>query len=338
MAVTIKDIAKKVGVSPSTVSRVLNGNSVISKETQDKIMEAIALMDYHPNSLARNFANGSTYSIGMVIDAQDDITFSNAFFNRSVYAIERVVQEKGYSLLITSNGKKGMNSAVEKLVLERKADGIILPSSLATKKMIQTLKKNKFPFIILGEPTIDKTNTSWVDINNEMGAENATDHLIKCGYKNIGFILENQTTIFAQKRVMGYKNSLSKNNAGYDEGLIRECGDAVENAYEITKEFLAKANRPDAILCANNAIAYQVLRATKECGLSVPNEIGIMTFDNYPFAEYMDPPLSAVDVDTYQLGEQAALALFRMINDENADNQQTVIATKLLIRESTNRA
>lgn len=335
MAVTIKDIAKKVGVAPSTVSRVINGNAVISQETKDKIMKVMEEMEYHPNSLARNFANGSTYAIGLVIDASDDNTFSNAFFNRSVYAIETVVQENGYNLLITNDREDDKHSLVEKLVFEKKVDGIILPSSSATPKLIQTLRKSNFPFIILGEPENGKNETSWVDVNNALGSELAVKHLFQNGYNNIAFISENLTTVFARNRIEGYEKALEEKGYEIRADFVRNCDGKVKNSFEITKELLKLTEKPDGILCSNNEIAYHVLRALKEQKVTTPNEVGVMTFDNYPFSEYMDPPLSVVDVDTFRLGEQAATNLIKKIKNENYEIQQTIIATKLIVREST---
>ncbi|MDK2809036.1 MAG: hypothetical protein PWP24_1773 [Clostridiales bacterium] len=337
MAVTIKDIAKKVGVSPSTVSRVINGNAVISKETKDKIVEAMREMDYHPNSLARNFANGSTYAIGLVIDASDDNTFSNAFFNRSVYAIETVVQENGYNLLITNDREDKKRSSVEKLVLEKKVDGIILPNSRVSQKLIHLFQKNHFPFIILGEPEIQKDETSWVDVNNSLGSEMAVKHLLEQGYHSIAFILENQTTVFAMNRLDGYKKALLEKGCEIKQDFVKDCKGNPENAYQLTKELFMLQQRPDAVLCASNVIAYQVLRAMKEIAISVPQEAAVMTFDNYPFSEYMDPPLSVVDVDTFRLGEQAATNLIHKIQNADSENQQTILGTRLILRESTKR-
>ncbi len=337
MSVTIKDIAKKVGVAPSTVSRVINGNTVISRKTKDRILAVMEEMDYHPNSLARNFASGNTYAIGLVIDARDEQTFSNTFFNRSVYAIETVSQNFGYSLLITNDREEEKQSAVEKMVFEKKVDGIILPSTSAAPKLIRLLKKQKFPFIILGEPGIEKAETSWVDINNAAGSEMAVKSLAKTGYKKIAFIVENRTTVFSVKRMEGYQKGLSEVGYPFKEQYIQDCMENTDNAFLITKSLMDYLDAPDAILCGNNVIAYQVLRALKELGLSVPGQIGVMTFDNYPFAEYMDPPLSAVDVDTFSLGEQAATNLIRKIQNADYENQQTLISTKLLLRESTNK-
>ena len=125
MSATIKDIAKAVGVNPSTVSRVINGTASISEETREKINQAMKELDYHPNSLARSLVNGSTFTIGLVIDAGNRDAFSNAFFIQSVIAIETVAQTKGYSVLITNNSLSD-SSNIKTLVQERKVDGIIL--------------------------------------------------------------------------------------------------------------------------------------------------------------------------------------------------------------------
>ena len=333
MSVTIKDIAKQVGVSPSTVSRVINGTASIKEETKQKIYEAMKELDYHANSQARNLANGSTRAIGMVIDAEDENTFSNAFFNRSVFAIERVAQANGYNLIIANN----RDHASERLILERQVDGIILPSSYETEKIASEICKDHFPYIILGEPVKNKEKRNWIDINNRLGGKQAAVHLIEQGYQRIAMVLENQDTLFIKNRIRGYQEGL-KATAGdhYYEKIIM-AGEDAGNAYSIIKELMGEVNCPDAFLCGNNQVAYHTLRALKEIGKKVPQEIGIITFDNYPIAEYMDPPLTIVDVDTFTLGEKAAENLISKIKRQEMGNQQTVIATKLIIRESTTR-
>lgn len=337
MAATIKDIAKKVGVSPSTVSRVINGSAVISDETRKKIVSAMEELDYHPNSLARNLANGNAYAIGLVIDAQDENTFSNAFFNRSVYAIEKVAQDKGYNLLITNDRSMAGASAVEKLMLEKKVDGLILPTSSATAKLVKLLKNNNFPFVVLGEPISGGEDVSWVDINNAMGSEIAVKHLKQNGYKRAAILVENKSTVFARNRIEGYVRSVKECGLRYSEQDIADCGTEGEKTSRIIECMLAEKDRPDAFLCSNNIIAFQVLKALKSHGIGVPEEIGLVTFDNYPIAEYMDPPLTAVDVDTFSLGEQAASMLLNKIRRMDQGNQQIVISPGLIERDSSRR-
>lgn len=337
MTATIKDIAKKVGVSPSTVSRVINGNTRISELTTRKIQEAMEELNYHPNSLARSFVSGLTYCVGLVIDARDDNTFANAFFNRSVFAIEKVMQEHGYNLIITNDRKKKEKSTVENLMLEKKVDGLILPSSVIRSDLIKELSSADFPFVIMGEPKKYKADTSWVDVDNEQGSFMAVEHLIQQGYSRIALVTEQTNTVFAQKRLSGFMSCLKSHNIPVNEEFILECGQEMEQNNKRIEELALSNNRPDAFLCGNNIIAFNVLKTLKNINYKIPDDIGLVTFDNYPVAEYTDPPLTAVDVDTYGLGIQVAETLIRKIQGASKDTDHRYIPTNLIVRESTKK-
>ncbi len=337
MSITIKDIAKKVGVSPSTVSRALNGNTRISDLTTKKIQEAMEELDYHPNSLARNFANGLTYCIGLVIDARDENTFANAFFNRSVFAIEKVLQEHGYSLIITNDRKKKEKSMVENLMLERKVDGLIMPSSIIRSELIQELNQVEFPFVVMGEPKKYKADTTWIDVDNEQGSHCAVEHLIGQGYSRIALITENTNTVFSRKRLDGYMSCLKQHGIAINQDYILEYGQNITEENKRIEELALESHHPDAFLCGNNIIAFNVLKILKKLNYQIPEEIGIVTFDNYPVAEYTDPPLTAVDVDTYGLGIQVAEQLIHKIQGSGKETNHMYIPTKLLIRESSTK-
>ncbi len=335
MTVTIKDIAKRVGVSPSTVSRVINGNSRISDETTKKIQSVMEELDYHPNSLARSFVSGVTYCIGLVIDARDENTFANAFFNRSVFAIEKVVQEYGYSLIITNDRKKQKKSMLENLVLEKKVDGLIMPSSIIRADLIKELNQIDFPFIVMGEPRDEKSSTAWVDVDNEMGSSMAVEHLIEQGYRRIAFITEKSNTVFSGKRLAGYLACLKKHGMAPAPEFILEQGQNTLEDSRRLEELMTGEGRPDAFLCGNNIIAFNVFKTLKNINFKIPEEIGIVTFDNYPIAEYTDPPMTVVDVDTYSLGIRVAEQLIHRIQGNSSFTSQRYIPTKLLIRQSS---
>ena len=303
MPATIKDIAKKVGVNPSTVSRVINGTASISEETRQKIKDAMKELDYHPNSLARSLVNGSTFTIGLVIDAGNSDAFSNAFFIRSVSAIEAVTQQRGFNLLITSDSDKEDNSAVKNLILEKKIDGIILPVSAATEELIDLLLGNHFPFIVLGEPDNVRDGIHWIDMDNKQGAEDAVNYLHR----------------------MGYEKTI----------LIVECGVESNQIGEAIQRALNKYPDIDSIICTNNVVAYETLKFLKKKNIAIPGSIGIITFDNYPLAEYMDPPLTVVDIDTYKLGEEAANTLFSIIQNPGQHRKEVLLSTRIIEREST---
>ncbi|HIU75557.1 MAG TPA: LacI family DNA-binding transcriptional regulator [Candidatus Pelethocola excrementipullorum] len=335
MGVTIKDIAKRVGVSPSTVSRVINGNTVISDETRKKIQEAMAELNYHPNSRARNFATGSTNTIALVIDAEDENTFSNTFFNRSVYAIEKAAQSNGYNLLIT-NDTDDAGSSISELVYEKKVDGLILPSSRVRSGLLELLNQEGFPYVVLGEPDICSDNLDWVDVNNFEGSKNAVTHLLDQGYKRIVFAAEDTKTVFSKKRIEGYYSALDEEKGCREKAEVISCGENYSLLCEKIEDAIEKQGA-DAFLCSNNVIAYHVMKTLKNHNYSMPSQVGIVTFDNYPFAEYMDPPLSAVDVDTYLLGEKAASLLIKKINKEEVEKRAVLIDTEFIFRDSSKR-
>lgn len=335
MGATIKDIAKMVGVSASTVSRVINGNAAISEETRTKIQEAMKELNYHPNSRARNFANGITNTIALVIDAEDENTFANTFFNRSVYAIEKVAQKNGYNLLITNDmDEKG--SSITSLVYEKKVDGLILPSSSIRKKLTDLLEKEQFPFVVLGEPEAFSDKLDWVDINNYEGGKKAVCHLLEQGYRKTAFISEENQTVFARHRIAGFLDGLREKNIDLADTEILICGQNYERLIDDVKKAVEE-ERIDAVLCSNNIISYHILKGMREAKILVPDKLGMITFDNYPLAEYMEPPLTAVDVDTYRLGEIAADVLIQKMNHREVERRNVLIDTELITRASSER-
>lgn len=334
MAATIKDIAKQVGVNPSTVSRVINGTASISDETKQKIREAMEQLDYHPNSNARSLVNGSTFTIGLVIDASNSEAFSNDFFIRSVSAIEAVVQEKGFNLLICSNRNKLNKNTIENMILEKKVDGLILPVSVINNKLVMLLKKYKFPFVIMGNPGIYADETSWVDMDNACGSREAVLHLYNSGYTKPALLVEDRTKIFEMNRLNGYKESVRIAEERMDE-YIFESDLLRETLSKDIENFLNKNKDIDCLICTNNDVAYNALKVIKRMGKGVPKDYGVMTFDNYPLSMYMDPPLSVIDVDTYKLGEEAAKMLFYIIRESSDLPRHTLVPTSLIIRQST---
>lgn len=329
MGYTIKDIAKKVGVSPSTVSRVINGTATISDETAQKIRAAMEELNYHPNSMARSFATGLTRTIALVIDADNEKSFANSFFNRSVFAIEKQAQEAGFNLLI-ANGNKTVGISASQLVYEKKVDGLIIPPNCMNRELEQLLKKNEFPCVLLGKPK-KKSNFLWVDIDNRGGSRQAVEHLLEQGYEHPVLFIENESTVFDGDRAAGYKESLVE---------AKQCVvHMAEHRGDLPKTLrdLLKKHKMDAAICSNNEMAYLIGKEIKKMGYDVPTEIGMVTFDNYPLAEYMEPPLSVIDVDTYSLGIEATKRLIDMIQKKDYKEAFEIIPTSLIQRTSTRK-
>lgn len=328
MAVTIHDVAKLAGVNSSTVSRVINGKATISPDTKERVYAAMRQLDYHPNSVARSLASGLSGAIGVVVDARDAEAFSNVFFSRSLFAIEKVAQARGYQVMI-ANGAQDHGGTVEHLMKEHKVDGLILPPTTVSPAMMAAI--GDFPYVVLGTPDTLRSDTCWVDNNNEQGAEIAVRHLQEMGYQSIAYLGGYQKRGFTRRRVRGYQKSVAKGQ----ENVLATDGTA-ENAYAVALGELSKAEHPDAFVCNDNLAAFGLLRACRALQLPVPSAVGIVAFDNYPLAEYTDPPLTIVDIDTSMLGEQAAQLLFRRI-DHKVGNQQIMLSTALVQRASSER-
>lgn len=327
MAVTLADVAKLAGVNSSTVSRVINGTAKITPETQEKVLAAMRALDYHPNSLARSLASGLSGAIGVVVDAQDADAFSNVFFSRSLFAIEQVAQSRSYHVII-ANGAKNRGEKIENLVKERKVDGLILPPSTVKPSLLCAI--GDFPYVVLGSPDTLQTNSSWVDNDNEQGARLAVEHLLSRGYTRIAYLGGDNRRGFTRRRVRGYRLA-----SGKDQPFFPTDG-SVEQARASALALLSQPKHPDAFVCNDNMAAFGLLGACRQLNLSVPEQIGVVAFDNYPLAEFTDPPLTVVDIDTALLGEQTAQLLFRRI-DTGAACQQITLSTSLIVRQSTER-
>lgn len=184
MAATIKDVARLAGVSPSTVSRVLNQKGVISDETKQKIASAMEQLKYVPNDIARSFANGSAHAISLVIDISDGTAYANNFFNNTVFGIETAAHQNDYNLIITNGAAAfGGISSVERLIAGKKVDGVVLPISLVTDELLRRIEDLSVPCVILGRSEEVGAEANWVDINNVQAGRRAVRLLLERGYK-----------------------------------------------------------------------------------------------------------------------------------------------------------
>ncbi len=332
MAATLQDVARLAGVNASTVSRVLNGKTVISSETKEKVYAAMQELDYHPNSLARSLASGQAGAIGVVLDASDEGAFRNAFYYSSQFAIEKVAQDQGYHVLI-ANGNPKAGNAVEKLLLERKVDALIMLPSTVRPSVME--KCNSFPYVLMGQPDQFDEDTVWVDIDNGYGASMAVEHLLSKGYKSIAYLggAQDSDAGFIMRRQKGYLSALPEGA----KPCMLATDSTAEDAYRVALACLSGEERPDAFLLNDNMAAVGLLRAAKELGLQVPEDIGAVTFNNYPMAEYTDPPLTAIDIDTELLGSVSAELLFERIKDPDIRAQKK-LQPRLIERKSSQKS
>lgn len=338
MSSTIKDVAKLAGVSHSTVSRVLNDKGVISDETKEKIYKAMKELKYVPNDFARNFANGNPLTIALAIDVDNLNDYSNSFFSNTVFGIETAAHNSNYSLMVVkgSSSTDGTEEVI-KLAMGKRINGIIFPESIVNVELLKSLDEQNFPYVILGRSKDIDCNTGWVDINNTQAGAAAVKHLLEQGYKKIAFMSDGKDKVFNQDRIDGYRKELNNKNIKIDEKLIVEGSANVESGYELTMKLLRKNNHPDAIVCSNDRMVVGVLKAANSLNINVPNKLGIICCDNTPVMELSTPSITCINVDTYELGIQAADKLINLIENSDEIVRQTMLSTSIIPRESTNR-
>lgn len=328
MGVTIVDIAKEVGVSYTTVSRALNNKKGVSDEVRKKIIKVADEMGYQPNRLARGLVSNSTKTIGLIIP---DIM--NPFFPEVARGLEDAASENGYTVFLTNSNwdVEKEKQCIESMV-KNQVDGIIInPNSFAN---LELLKKLKTPVVFLNTK-VEGEEVSYIGIDNIIGAKLATQHLIDCGYQKIAYIGGTLKSYSNIKRLEGYKSTLEANDMELNKKLIVNGKFESDYAYKATKKLLASDTPPDAVFAANDVIALGVLEAVDEAGLNIPEEFGIIGFDDIEETRLHRVNLSTMSLPKYFMGKKAFELLLDALKEEYLNLAQYKIKPKLVKRNTT---
>lgn len=337
MAVTIKDVARLAGVDPSTVSRVIADSPRISVKTKEKVLKVMEQLDYHPNAIARSLASRSTKTIGVIMPHSMDQVFLNPFFTEVMRGIGVSALERGYNVLL-STGSTGEeeHKATSSLVNEKRVDGLILLTSRLGNKSIESLRKKRFPFVVVGKPS-NLEDVNWVDNDNVEASFQAAEYLIKLGHERIGFIGGEFGYVFMSERFRGYKKALDYHGISFDKELLSLDEFVEDGGCRAAERLLALKEPPTAILAADDLMAFGAMRAIKERGLSIPGDISIIGFNDTPLAAYVDPPLSSVGIFVYDLGYSAGEILINQLQEPDGHKKHVIIPAGLKTRGSTGR-
>jgi len=334
--ITINDIAKAAKVAKSTVSKVLNDSPTIPEATKQKIREIMRQMNYIPSSSAIMLAKQSSFNIGLLVDLSRKNDFLNQSFYNIIGGIETVVGLLDYELTIGNASAGSENSFMKRLVLNKKVDGLIMDNSILTESIALQLNELRFPFVSIGGlAKVD--SVSWVDIDNTLGAEMIVEHLALQGYTRIAFIGGVANEPIFTNRYTGFVKALRKFDKPIDAEYVKNGPADEANGYRLAHELLAMDNPPDAFVCMSNFAAFGALKAVREIGLTIPHEIGIVTFDDYPLAPYTTPPLTCLHIDTFELGVTAGTMLKERIADHGKPVEVRLIDPTLIVRESTRK-
>jgi len=333
--VTIKDIAKALNLSTSTVSRALRGSYEISDETKKMVLEYAEKINYRPNPIALSLKERRSRAIGVVVSE-----IANNFFSQAINGIESIAYNRGYHVIITQSHESEEREKVNVMHhASRSVDGLLISLSSGTVDLtfLKELHDKGLPIVFFDRIT-DEIDTHKVTANNYMGAFQATEHLIYQGFKKIAHITSSPYLSITKERLQGYVAALEKHNMPYNESLVKYCNHGGMIADEVADALVALfkgKNKPDAIFTAGDRITTVCFKELKNLKQKV--NVGFAGFTNSRVGDLFDPPMTVVQQPAFQIGQTATEMLIQMIESKRpiTDFETKILDTQLIIRESS---
>lgn len=331
---TIKDIAKDLNISPSTVSRALKDNPDISPETRKLVQNYAKEHKYKPNALALSLRTQHTNIIGVIVPE-----LANHFFSGVLSGMETVAEEKDYHVIVCQSSEDYLKEIrnVQTLIKARVC-GVLISQSKTTKKYdhFQELIDNDIP-VIFFDRICTGIDSDKVVVDDYSGTFTAVEYMIKTGCKRIAFFSAPLHLEISKNRKNGYLDALRKYHLPVDESLMR-IADTKQLGYDKAMEILQEPDHPDAFMAMNDYTASGILLATKKLGLKVPDEVSIFGFSNSNISQDTDPMLTTMDQHPKKVGEDAMqLMLEKIENPENTSRKNKLIKTSLIVRQTTRK-
>ncbi len=331
MKVTIKQVAKEAGVTPSVVSRIINNDESLSvrDSTRERVISVIEKLNYKPNAIARSLRVKHTKTIAMLIP---DI--ANQFWPEVIKGAQLSASEQGYSLFLCSTDEDP-DKELEyiELAVQKQTDGLLIASIYIEDKTIDIVNQHRIPFVLINRNTKDAKH-SFVGADDFKGTCLAMEHLIEKGHKKIAIIAGLLYTDTGLERLRGYRMSLNRAGISIPPEYIVEAGFEESNGYEAMKKLISLSDRPTAVFASNDSLAVGALAAAAESGIRVPDDISIISFNDTWIAKRMTPPLTSVHVSLKNMGYFAAELLIKKINGEEPEKDKIILSPELVIRKS----
>ena len=334
MSVSIKDVANKAGVSISTVSKALNDKSSVSSSTIERIKQTAEEMGYVPNSRARVFATKETKQIVFVADIPKDTAFYNPHIFEIIMGLQHSVSKSGYSLIVESVEKKEALEYISSLYKKNMADALVVHASIITKRLESLIVKSNLPHLIIGQPDYQST-LSWIDTDNTLSGAIAIRHLLKKDYYPVAFVGGKADDMISLHRFEGAERELKQNNLSFEEQYVLSTSSTIVSGMNAAKKILKMEKPPRSVLCANSVIAFGMMQELRNQNVRVPKDIAVMTFDRYPFSDFTEPRVTSVDMNMYEIGEEAGSILIKNLSHPNLRIQTFTSEPCIFEREST---
>jgi len=330
MAVTLKDIAERVGVTPATVSMVLNNKPNIGKETREKVLKVAKELNYYPHAIARGLATKRTFAIGIVVP-----NLAYHFVPQVLLGIEESVRTYDYNICVfdTLGNSEAETQIYRRMVREKRVDGTIIVRLDVADENLQEFVREDIPCVVV-EKNTDLSSCIFTD--NMKASREATSYLIDKGYRSVALVNAGQAWPVFEERAEGYHVALRE--AGIPQALAYACSTReteVEGGKEVARRILSAKPRPNAILCAaGDMVAAGLTRQLRSEGLSIPDDIAVVGFGDLPVASITEPPLTTVGQPFFEMGQQSVQILFRRLQGDRRALDKKVLPSQLVIRES----
>ncbi|GAB2539303.1 LacI family DNA-binding transcriptional regulator [Gracilibacillus alcaliphilus] len=336
MAVTIKDVAKKAGVAPSTVSRVIADSSRISLATKKRVRKTMKELGYHPNINARNLAVRSSQAIGVIMPSSADKALQNPFFPEVLRGIGAFAHETEYSLYVSTGESDNTTfEEVQRMVNGHRVDGVILLYSRNNDPIQQFLVEKNFPFVIVGKPCENESEITYVDNNNFKASKELTSHLIELGHQHIGFIGGSLELSVTTERLKGFQAAMKEYDLSLSNEYIIHTEFLKSGGSKAVEQLFALDKPPTGLVVTDDLMTLGVIHAIEEIGRRCPADVSLTSFNNLYLSEITNPPLTTVDINIFQLGFQSARCLIDLTKNKNEPAKRIIVPYEIKYRQST---
>ncbi len=328
---TIRDVAKIAGVSIATVSRVINFPEKVGVETRKRVFRAMEVCRYKYNALARGFATKRSHTFGLIVP-----TITNPIFAESTRGIQDFANEQGYQVILgNSDYQYEKEAKMVEVLRERQVEGLIITTTNLKGETLKSLLDDRFPFVLLYS-TVRRGPISAVGVDNFLGGYRATEHLIHFHHRRIAMLAGAfNCSDRSFHRWHGYKRCLKDNHIPYDPDLVLKTEYSLARGREGVKSLLSLKNPPTAIFCSNDFLALGAMEGAREAGISLPQDLSIVGFDDMQIASSVTPALTTIRQPAYEMGELGTKILLHHIGNKAYKPVHKILETRLVIREST---
>ena len=334
MAVTIKDVARLAGVSTSTVSRVCNNNPAISRETQERVRKAMAELGYEPSAPADSQPQ-PIKMIGIVLPPSEHDAYENTFSLKAIRGISQVCNQRGVaSTVITGRDHEEILRSVQTLHRSGRIDGFIMLYSRKKDMVADYLCEQGLLYVMVGKPGELAEQTICVDNDNLLAARDATDYLYNLGHRNIAYLGVRNDSVYMEERRAGYQLSMMLHNLSVDPDCCVEVEDSDFEGVNVVEKMLDRENRPTAFLVSDDILALLLERICIRKKLHIPGDISIVSFNNSLITQMAHPRLTAIAINAFQLGQEAAGQVINHILDPELPVTKIVVPHRIIERES----